>query len=330
MDELLDNSVSKSTTKAQSSAWSAWLEFTTETATSSTAEVNPGSICFFLTWMFAQTNRDGKPRFASATMKKYVSSVKRTFHEMGVDIDMSKYWAYHQLRRAVKKSRPSVTQPPLPITAGTLDKLYPHYDHLHEPDCSFWAMLTVGVSGLFRLGELAPDALTSPTFPRMSDLRFTAPNHAELLLHSSKTDVEGKGVNVHVPDNNKRTSAVTALRNMGVARAPDAPLFANAGLPITRRQFINRTRAAIRAGGLDDTRYSGHSLRKGGAQSLFDAGIDLRDIACAGRWTQGSTSIRLYRHISANTHAEWACKAAATTRDNSRLLDFDSLRNFAA
>ena len=117
MDMLLDKATSKSTTKAQSAAWAAWEQFTTETKTHPTDNANDTTVCFFVAWMFDQTNTANAPRFQHSTIKKYAGSAVRTFHEMGHDIDMSKSWAYHQLLRSIKKNRPSKTRPPLPITS---------------------------------------------------------------------------------------------------------------------------------------------------------------------------------------------------------------------
>ena len=64
---------------------------------------------------------------------------------------------------------------------------------------------------------------------------------------------------------------------------------------------IKRLRKALTRAGYNAAEFSGHSLRKGGAQSLFNRGLDMRDIACMGRWVIGSQSLRLYRKI-ATTH----------------------------
>ena len=44
--------------------------------------------------------------------------------------------------------------------------------------------------------------------------------------------------------------------------------------------------------GYNPEEYSGHSIRIGGCQSLFDVEVDLRIVACVGRWVM----IRLTGH----------------------------------
>jgi hypothetical protein len=37
-----------------------------------------------------------------------------------------------------------------------------------------------------------------------------------------------------------------------------------------------------------------------------DAGVDVADIRCAGRWAQGSDSVRLYRTVTLAQRKKWA------------------------
>ena len=76
------------------------------------------------------------------------------------------------------------------------------------------------------------------------------------------------------------------------------PSLTKVSVPLSRGTFLTRLRQALDSAGLNPASYSGHSMRKGGAQSLFDAGVSTADIACAGRWSKRSTSIRLYRTIT--------------------------------
>jgi hypothetical protein len=58
------------------------------------------------------------------------------------------------------------------------------------------------------------------------------------------------------------------------------------------------------AANMDPEKYSGHSFRKGGAQSAYDAGIPIADIKILGRWR--SWCFELYRSITVSKHAEYA------------------------
>ena len=79
--------------------------------------------------------------------------------------------------------------------------------------------------------------------------------------------------------------------------------------PVLKTYVIKRLRQILPLEGYDPEEFSGHSIRIGGCQSLFDLEVDLRNIACAGRWVKGSQAIRLYREVTLAARSEWARRA---------------------
>ena len=74
---------------------------------------------------------------------------------------------------------------------------------------------------------------------------------------------------------------------------PDAPLFSVDGTtPLTRTQLLKGMKILLDKAGLEPSRYSGHSLRKGGAQTLYEAGIPDSQIMILERWR--SACFKLY------------------------------------
>jgi hypothetical protein len=282
-------------------------------------------------------------RFSPDTATKYLGAIVRYFHRHGIHLDTSSVWALQQLKRAYRK-RPenavSARQPLLPITNGVVGQLHSTFDFALLFDCCVYAVLAAGVGSLFRLGEIT-SARPGDTFPLRRHLSFVSPNEATLHLPNSKTDTTGRGVDVPLVCNGTATSSVRAVRQyLGVADSyvgpldnGDRPLFmvpslARATAPLSRSVFLTRLRQALGSAGLNPASYSGHSMRKGGAQSLFDAGVSMADIACAGRWSKRSTSIRLYRTITPHMRAHWARLAAAGNLPPSRRpLDFEALHD---
>ena len=91
-----------------------------------------------------------------------------------------------------------------------LAKLKPHFDFSKQMDRSVWAITTVGVHAVCRLGELAPSILTDPFCPKRGDYRLLDQDgtHAsKILIH----DKLFKGVWVTVHHNGIETSAHQAL-----------------------------------------------------------------------------------------------------------------------
>jgi len=133
-------------------------------------------------------------------------------------------------------------------------------------------------------------------YPRVRNLKSFSASHAGLVLEVSKTDPFRMSVTVHLTKTNHPVCAVTALADMLKSRShihPDDPLFRlPMGRPVTRDWFITKMRKYLSLIGEDQSSYNGHSLRKGGAQSLYDAGVPDGDIRVLGRWH--SWAFRLY------------------------------------
>ena len=359
MLRLIDTSVSKSNAKTVDAARAAWCEFKAS-VNADTETVDEATLCFFVVWMYNQVKRKKSPfaritaplspppiiiprRFSPDTATKYLGAVVRYFHRHGVHLDTSSSWALSQLKRAYRK-RPdnavTARQPLLPITNGVVAQLRPTFDFGRLAECCVYAVLTAGVGSLFRLGELT-SARPGDAFPLRRHLSFTSPSEATLHLPNSKTDTTGRGVDVPLVCNGTATSSLHAMRQyLGVNESYVGPLdnghrplfrmpsLSEVSVPLSRGTFLSRLRQALDSAGLNPASYSGHSMRKGGAQSLFDAGVSTADIACAGRWSMRSTSIRLYRTITPHMRAHWARLAAAgSLSPPHRLIDFEDLHD---
>ena len=69
--------------------------------------------------------------------------------------------------------------------------------------------------------------------------------------------------------------------------------------------------------------YSGHSFRRGGAQSLFDAGLDISDIQTLGRW---KTDLVARRYFGMTKERLSEISKLMTSTTSSRPLQFESLK----
>ncbi|MCY4653673.1 MAG: tyrosine-type recombinase/integrase [Dehalococcoidia bacterium] len=128
------------------------------------------------------------------------------------------------------------------------------------------AILALMRDALLRVGEAS--ALTWGCLSR-------EPNGTgRLAIVHSKTDREGRGAVVYV--SRQTMTDVDAIRDESAM--PGASMFG-----LTRRQLINRVKAACAAAGLGN-RYSGHSARVGMARDLVRAGTELSALMNAGRW----------------------------------------------
>lgn len=163
-------------------------------------------------------------------------------------------------------------------------------------------MLLAGVRGLLRLGELTADDPSSTSYSerllRDSDARqFNSAHYqgVELVLRMSKTDIFHEAVNVPLFATRDELCAVTAIQQMQqlspFPRDRSTPLFQlQSGHVLSRPRFVDVLQRAIARVAvthdldLDPARFTGHSLRRGGATSLFLAGAPDRLVQLLGRW----------------------------------------------
>lgn len=139
------------------------------------------------------------------------------------------------------------------------------------------ALVLLGMAGAFRRSELV--ALN------VSDLTFTD-HGVDVFLRRSKTDQEGEGYTVAVP-NGKSLHPVAAV-TVWIEAAKldgDVPLFCpvNKGGAVSSERLTGWSVAKIvksyaALAGLDATDFSGHSLRAGFVTSAADRGADMQRI----------------------------------------------------
>lgn len=199
-----------------------------------------------------------------------------------------------------------------PITAGVLALIQTQLDLNKLYDATIWAAFTMGTFALLRLGEFTvPDTYGRRAQPEefeaivlrwrhiewydelgnrtvMRGGRFQKlPREYRLLLPASKTDPFRQSVTIRV----FAPMAVQALSNLAELRGANIkfndPLFmdpaANNG-PFSREQLLGALGTALENCGLNPDDYNGHSFRRGGAQTLAEAGISEDVIQIMGRW----------------------------------------------
>ena len=95
---------------------------------------------------------------------------------------------------------------------------------------------------------------------------------------------------------------------------PNAPLLMNEhGQAFTCKALVEQVRITLRAVGMssyDLAMVSGHSFRRGGAQSLQEAGLAVPDIMRAGRWR--STAVQRYLATDPGAASKLATLFAST------------------
>lgn len=268
-------------------------------------------------------------RIRMATGKHYLYGIQSLLLEAGHHVPILRF---KQVRRALKawgrREGPIVSNPKLPVTVALLRSAALHFLPRDHADRVIWAMMTLGVYGLLRCGELTQDLFDATRYPRYSDWSLhEAGTIGRYYLSLSKTDVTFQGTHIYVSANSSPTCPVTSMQAM-ILLAPfnwstSSPLFSLDGIrPISRTMFLSRVRKIL-SSVASPSDISGHSFRRGGAQSLYDAGLPLDTIRDMGRWKSDLVMRRYYGFSASKLHS---ISTQLATTSSSRLLNFHTSR----
>ena len=246
-------------------------------------------------------------RIGAATCAKYVSAI-RFFHIVSGYQDFTKVGQRYQIiLKSFRRNRPSEKK--YPASTDLLKYIYEchvNVDQQRVIDLELWSSLTLGFFFLLRSSEIRNI--------RHMDVMLGLDNNRPfitLFIQQSKTDQQRRGTfrtlygvdSILFP----AKAAVKFIASKRGKYKDDDKLFPEVSIGRIR----DHLRLAAHAFGLPEHRFSCHSLRSGGATSLFVSGIPLSDIQRFGRWRSVVFHEYLrfgdlqYRHLSisiANAH----------------------------
>lgn len=262
-------------------------------------------LCAFVAHLALRT-REKPAGLAYSTIKSYLSGVRSACIELGMQRPMppAELPRLQRMLRGLKKEqRGPATRARLPVTLELLALAKPMLDleRVHDHRV-WWAMAVAGVRGLMRLGELTHEKPTGAAYRErllrdrdVCEFRSTSCAGVELKLRMSKTDLFHESVTVPLMETRDQLCAATAIRTLlsqsPFERAADTALFTLAnGEVLTRPRFVEVLQRLVSAVArrhalkVDASRYTGHSLRRGGATSLASLGVPDHLIQLLGRW----------------------------------------------
>jgi hypothetical protein len=303
---MMRAAIGKSTTRSYDSAFRSWTTFCgLPTVNLDPFQPKEEYLCFYAAWAFSRSPRP----LAYSSIKVYLSGIRTSLIHFG--FTFPPYSEMPLLERQLigyRRIRHTVRRTQKPLTPHILNQLYGRRGSTSD-DLVMWAALTCGVYGLFRTGELTIASAHEPYLQR-SACFLEGPGHYRLHLDASKTDIFRQGADVHIMGNGSLScpaSALTAMLALRPSSLPSEPLFRlSNGRALTRDRLISFMHRLLTLGGINPDGYSGHSMRRGGAQALFDAGISERDIQVYGRWR--SWCFRLYFSLTTDSLSSFSRK----------------------
>ena len=229
-----------------------------------------------------------------------------------------------------KKRRDPITADKLKLFSDSLDRWqqYGAADTRMLKACMWLAM-----TGLLRAGEVTVKTLAgydSEVNANRSDLQLIRDadghlSHLEFFLRQSKCDQEGKGITVPVYAARSPEYCTVRMAEAYLQGSehldPDGPLFVfQSGRALTHSKLNQILQQLARRCGCVPKHTTTHSLRQGGAVTLFSLGYSAEHVKKAGRWV--SSAFETYLSIPSSIRQRMANEIVGA-RD---LADVDGVR----
>ena len=141
-------------------------------------------------------NHPSGKSYSAATIRTYASAIKSVVLESGIMPASMPGRLSSQVRAGVQALHHGTSRTRLPLTIGVLDEIYAYFDQSKRIDRATFAIISAGVHGLFRLGELCPSTYEQKFYPRRADYSVVEEDGVALsriFLHRSKTDTLHQG-----------------------------------------------------------------------------------------------------------------------------------------
>jgi integrase len=293
--------VASSTNKRYGTAWRSWQKF--KNLPEIRAKPDDYSEVLWCLWA-ADRFRHG---IQATTVKGYITGISTIAQTLGHPVDVKPMFLLQRLIRGFKRVQPRRTKhPKRPITVAILRKLMPFVNFGDRMHGVYWAMIVLAVYGLLRLGEIARASAGKGTYPMASDFSIHD-GRLTFDLQASKTDPFRQGILVHYAANGSDTCPIAAMHGTSKhwAMTGGSVAFAtSSGMPVHKSLVTSFCDSLLGKAGFDPRHFSGHSFRRGGAQSLYDAGIPMADIKVMGRWR--SDAFALYFRLTVEKHQQYS------------------------
>ncbi|MEW8545902.1 MAG: hypothetical protein AB2693_20460, partial [Candidatus Thiodiazotropha sp.] len=235
-------------------------------------------------------------RLCFSSVRQYLNIVRLMHLEAGLHNPLDKNWYVASILKGVKRVKGDASVQKLPITPDILRQVFVALDLHCAFDRTFWAACLVGFFSFFRKSSLlVPSHLLFD--PRRNlcanDVQFSL-DGAVLAVRWSKV-IQFQERTLHIPLPKIPTSPLcpsTALLRLTLENpkcTSPTPLFCYtwmgaSNVPLTQKQFTDKLQVCLTHIGLDSSKYSGHSLRRGGASYALKCGLPIDLIKIQGDW----------------------------------------------
>jgi integrase len=225
---------------------------------------------------------------SSATARIYITGVAHAHACRGLTLPTSSYRLLKQtLTGAERSGITTALLTRIPISVTDIQAAAIHVPRNYNGVLCLAAMY-VASCGVLRisefLGQVGKEQQRAPRIKHFQRAASPLP-HYILTVYVHKTDQRGRGTEVVI----SQVAAVEAITNLLACHPkrldPDAFLFTfHDGALMSQRYFLSQAKLILGRTGLDVSRLSGHSFRRGGATALHQSGAQDSMIKTQGRW----------------------------------------------
>lgn len=226
------------------------------------------------------------PPLTYGSVTNHLSAVKAWLNmESGGAIDLSQSKPIKQVKLGLRNTLKCRQFPKQALLIDHLDKISKLIQPSQSVHIRDWAAITVGFFGLFRRSELV--AMKWDHISKVSD------SVVQIFVPESKTDPGGEGYWVPLVARQDALCPVHALSQLQSVAESFAFEFVFMGSDgrngwtesvLSASALAKRLKTWVAAIGEDPSKFSGHSLRRGGATALAKTGCGEQYIQLQGRW----------------------------------------------
>ena len=242
-----------------------------------------------------------------------LSSIKFLHNYTGCDYPGDSF-EFSVLFKGLKRKLAKPTKQALPITPEMLVLMYQHVDINQARDLAHWTSFVFALRLLYRKSSIAPVSLTKfePRTGLSRDKARIEDNVVLVYQNHSKTNqfMSTTRVIPLLPSSVRALDPVfhySMLVHEHVV-PPNYPAFSfiEAGVIrcVTHRSFTEYLRYLLVCIGVDPSKWSGHSFRRGGASLLYRLGSDPLTIQACGDWASDT----FLHYIEVSFHQLWAAQ----------------------
>ena len=229
-------------------------------------------------------------------IKAVIGSVGFLHKNLGLPFQQDSF----QLKLTLQSLKRRLAKAPnqaLPISPDHLIAMYRNIDINNPQDLAVWCCILVGFFGLLRKKNICPEDLNDLDPVKILTVRKVSVNKsagiALLYINFAKTMQFGQR-DLTIPLISNQSRALDPIFHLDLlfarTKAPlDYPAFSyrtsRGDLTfVSHKLFTQRLKRLLSLSGFSPEKFSGHSLRRGGATFLYKCGASILEIQACGDW----------------------------------------------